>query len=129
MILTILVAFISLIGLMVIHEFGHFILAKKFGIRVEEFGIGYPPRLLGKKIGETIYSINLIPFGAFVKVYGETGGIEDYHSFTGKPMWQRFAIVLGGVVSFWVVAVIILSIVSGVWGLPKEVEDSEIATN
>ena len=118
MILTILVAFISLIGLMVIHEFGHFILAKKFGIRVEEFGIGSPPRLLGKKIGETIYSINLIPFGAFVKVYGETGGIEDYHSFTGKPMWQRFLIVLGGVVSFWVVAAIIFTIIALIWGLP-----------
>jgi len=129
MLLTILVAFVSLMGLLVIHEFGHFVLAKKFGARVEEFGIGYPPRIFGKKIGETIYSLNLIPFGAFVKVQGETGGIEDYHSFTGKPMWQRFAIVLGGVVSFWVVAVIILSIVSGVWGLPKEVEDSEIATN
>src|SRR3989344_2515746 len=111
MILTIFVAFISLIGLMVIHEFGHFILAKKFGAKVEEFGVGYPPRVLGKKIGETIYSLNLIPFGAFVKVHGETGGVEDYHSFTEKPMWQRISIVLGGVVSFWIVSVVVLSLV------------------
>ena len=124
MILTISVAFIGLIALMVIHEFGHFILAKKFGAKVEEFGIGYPPRLIGKKIGETIYSLNLIPFGAFVRVFGETGGIEDYHSFTGKPMWQRFAIVLGGVVSFWIVSIIILTVVAGAWGLPSEVDDS-----
>jgi regulator of sigma E protease len=125
MILTILIAFISLIGLIVLHEFGHFILAKRFGIKVEEFGVGYPPRLFGKKIGQTIYSLNLIPFGAFVKVRGETGGIEDYHSFIGKPMWQRMAIVLGGVVSFWIISAIILSVVAGAWGLPQEVSDEE----
>ncbi|MBI2450597.1 MAG: site-2 protease family protein [Candidatus Nealsonbacteria bacterium] len=125
MILTILIAFISLIGLMVIHELGHFVLAKKFGTEVEEFGVGYPPRIFGKKIGETIYSLNLIPFGAFVKVKGEMGGIEDYHSFSSKPMWQRFSIVLGGVVSFWVVSFIILSVVAGVWGLPTEVKDTD----
>lgn len=129
MILTILVAFISLIGLMVFHEFGHFILAKKFGARVEEFGIGYPPRVFGVRIGETIYSLNLIPFGAFVKVFGEETGIEDYHSFAGKPMWQRFFIVLGGVISFWVVSVVILSLVAGIWGLPTEVDDSQIVVN
>jgi len=125
MFFTILAAFIGLVGLMVIHEFGHFILAKKFGIKVEEFGIGYPPRLFGKKIGETVYSVNLLPFGAFVKVYGEQGGIEDYHSFSGKPMWQRLAIVFGGVISFWVAAAIILSIVAGAWGLPAAVSDEE----
>lgn len=125
MILTILVAFFSLIALVVIHEFGHFILAKKFGVKVEEFGIGYPPRLLGKKFGQTFYSLNLIPFGAFVKIHGETGGIEDYRSFAGKPMWQRVLIVLGGVVSFWIVAAVLLSIVAGVWGLPTAVSDEE----
>lgn len=124
MIITILVAFISLIALMVIHEFGHFVLAKRFGARVEEFGVGYPPRIFGKKLGETIYSLNLLPFGAFVRVYGETGGADDYHSFTGRPMWQRFSIVLGGVVSFWIVSALILSVVAGVWGLPTEVDDS-----
>ena len=129
MIITILAAFFSLIGLMVIHEFGHFVLAKKFGVKVEEFGVGYPPRIFGIKKGETIYSLNLIPFGAFVKVYCEQGGIEDYHSFSGKSMWQRFAIVLGGVVSFWIVAIIILSVVAGAWGLPTEVDDSQNVSN
>lgn len=125
MILTILIALFSLVVLVVIHEFGHFILAKKFGTRVEEFGIGYPPRLFGKKFGETFYSINLLPFGAFVKIRGEEGGVEDYRSFVGLPMWQRMAIVLGGVVSFWVVAAILLSIVAGVWGLPVAVNDDD----
>jgi len=120
MALTIFIAFISLISLIVIHEFGHFILAKRFGAEVEEFGIGYPPRLFGKKIGETLYSFNLLPFGAFVNIKGEQGGIEDYRSFVGKPIWQRYLIVLGGVVSFWVVAALLLSIVAGVWGLPPD---------
>jgi len=125
MVLAILIAFISLIGLIILHEFGHFILAKKFGVKVEEFGIGYPPRLFGKKIGETLYSLNLLPFGAFVKIYGEEGGIEDYRSFSGKPIWKRVLIVLGGVVSFWIIAAVILSIIAGTWGLPTAVEDEE----
>ena len=124
MILTILIAFFSLIVLVIIHEFGHFVLAKKFGTKVEEFGIGYPPRLFGKKFGETIYSVNLLPFGAFVKIYGEEGGVENYRSFIGKPMWQRISIVLGGVVSFWIVSAILLTIVAGGWGLPIAVSDT-----
>ncbi len=125
MFLTIFIAFIALIGLIIIHEFGHFILAKKFGAKVEEFGIGYPPRIFGKKIGETVYSLNLLPFGAFVGIKGEQGEIEDYRSFIGKPMWQRYLIVLGGVVSFWIIAAIILSFVAGVWGLPPLLSDHQ----
>jgi regulator of sigma E protease len=135
MIITILIAFISLIGLIVLHEFGHFILAKKFGVKVEEFGIGYPPRIIGKKIGETIYSLNLLPFGAFVKIYGEEAElpfqeikfpegkeIKDKRSFSQKPIWQRVLIVLGGVFSFWVISAILLSIVM-VLGAPIAVSD------
>jgi len=125
MILTILIALFSLIVLIVIHEFGHFILAKKFGAKVEEFGIGYPPRLFGKKLGGTFYSVNILPFGAFVKIRGEEGGVEDYRSFIGLPMWQRMAIVLGGVVSFWIVSAALLSIVAGIWGLPVAVNDDD----
>jgi membrane-associated protease RseP (regulator of RpoE activity) len=83
-ILILIVAFLSLIALMIIHEFGHFIIAKKFGVRVDEFGIGYPPRIFGKKIGETIYSINWIPLGAFVRIYGEEGGVDDLRSFANR---------------------------------------------
>ncbi len=57
--------------LVLIHELGHFLVAKKLGIKVEEFGFGFPPKVFGKKIGETIYSINLLPVGGFVKLYGE----------------------------------------------------------
>ena len=101
MILTILIAFISLIGLIILHEFGHFVLAKKFGVKVEEFGIGYPPKIFGKKIGQTIYSLNLLPFGAFVKT----------EEISHQPVSKRALISFGGGLSFWIMAAIIFSIV------------------
>jgi len=109
MILTLIIAFLSLIVLMIIHEFGHFIIAKKFGARIDEFGIGYPPKIFGKKFGETIYSINLVPLGAFVKIYGEEGGADDYRSFAKLSILKRILIVLGGVLAFWVAAIIIFT--------------------
>lgn len=111
MILTLLIAFFSLIALMIIHEFGHFIIAKKFGVKVEEFGIGYPPRIFGKQVGETLYSVNLIPLGAFVRIYGEEGGVDDYRSFAGLAMWKRMLIVLGGVLAFWAASILIFTFV------------------
>lgn len=126
MLITILIVFFSLILLIILHELGHFLVAKKFGVKVEEFGVFLPPRLIGKKIGETIYSINLIPLGAFVRVFGEEGetGIHDVRSFSSKPIWQRALIVVGGVVSFWLVAAVLLSIVMGL-GFPVAVSDEE----
>lgn len=124
MFLTIIIAFVSLIGLIVLHEFGHFITAKKFGVKVEEFGIGYPPRLFGKKIGETIYSLNLLPFGAFVKMPGEVGQTDDPGSFSGQPVWKRALIAFAGVLSFWLIAAILFSTVF-VMGTPLAVSDEE----
>lgn len=123
MIFTILIIVFVLIGLLVLHELGHFILAKKFGVKVEEFGIGIPPRIIGKKIGETIYSINLLPLGAFVKLAGEDEKNNDPRSFSQKPISQRALIVLGGVVSFWLISFIIFTLVAGIWGLPEQVSD------
>ena len=124
MIFTIIIAFISLIGLIVLHEFGHFIIAKKFGVKVEEFGIGFPPRLFGKKIGETFYSLNLLPFGAFVKIPGEIEKIEDHRSFSAQPIRKRALIVFGGVLSFWIMAAIIFSIVFNL-GISVAISDEE----
>ncbi len=121
MLLTILIVFFSIISLLVFHEFGHFIIAKKLGVRVDEFGIGYPPRLFGKKYGETLYSLNLLPFGAFVKIYGDEAEPlvqsksqrkkRDPRSFNSKPIWQRALIISGGVIAFWFIAWFILSFV------------------
>jgi len=111
MFLTIFIAFISLISLFILHEFGHFILAKIFHVKVEEFGIGYPPRLLGKKIGDTLYSLNLLPFGAFVKIPGEIERIDDKQSFSAQSVSKRALIAFGGVLSFWIISAILFSIV------------------
>lgn len=124
-ILIFVIAFLSLIALMIIHEFGHFIIAKKFGVRVDEFGIGYPPRIFGKKIGDTIYSINLLPLGAFVKIYGEEGGVDDYRSFASLKIWKRVLIVIGGVAAFWAAAIIIFSVVFAI-GTDLPVSDDDV---
>jgi len=123
--MIIFIAIVSLILLIVLHELGHFLFAKKFGVRVDEFGIGYPPRLFGKKIGETIYSWNLLPLGGFVKIYGHEERIEDPRSFTTKPFWQKSIIILGGVAVFWVVAAVLLSVVLLI-GAPSVIEDYEV---
>lgn len=101
-----------------LHELGHFLTAKKFGVKVEEFGFGYPPRLFGKKIGETLYSINLFPFGAFVR-------IPEDSCFSEKPLWQRILVIFNGALSFWIVAIILFSIVFAI-GAPTMIEDSEM---
>ena len=125
MLITLLVAFLSLILLMIIHEFGHFIIAKKFGVRVEEFGIGYPPRIYGKQFGQTFYSINWIPLGAFVKIFGEEGDVHDAESFTNLAIWKRVLIVLGGVIAFWVAAIIIFTVLFSI-GAKVPVGDQEV---
>ncbi len=125
-ILVLIVAFLSLIALMIIHEFGHFIIAKKFGVRVDEFGIGYPPRIFGKKIGETIYSVNWLPLGAFVRIYGEEGGVDDYRSFAHLKIWKRVLIVIGGVAAFWIASMIIFSIVFTM-GADLPIGDQDVA--
>ena len=123
MILTIIVVLFSLVVLTALHELGHFFFAKKFGVKVEEFGIGYPPRIIGKKVGETLYSLNLLPFGAFVKIMGEDGGDNNPRSFSQKPIYQRALILVGGVLMFWIIAFLIFTLLAGVFGIPTAVPD------
>ncbi len=125
MILTIIIVIISLILLMSLHEMGHFLLARKFGITVEEFGIGYPPRIWGKKIKNTIYSINWLPLGAFVKILGEDETQKKTQgSFASKVLWQRALVLFGGVAVFWIIAFLIITILAGISGVPTAVPDS-----
>ena len=87
--LLIIIIFIAVLAFLVlIHEFGHFYASKKSGVFVEEFGFGFPPRVIGKKFGETIYSINLLPIGGFVKVYGEQYHEEGSDSKMGKTAFK-----------------------------------------
>ena len=89
--LTILLVIVILVVLIVAHELGHFIAAKLFHVRVEEFGVGYPPRafLLGK-FGETEYTLNWIPFGGFVRLYGEDEEVQHGKgSFVESARWKQ----------------------------------------
>src|SRR3989338_5802096 len=110
MIITILVFLLILSVLVLIHEAGHFFVARKFGIKVEEFGFGFPQRLFGKKIGETIYSINLLPFGGFVKLTGEDSeeaNVKDHKNFASKKPYQRILILFAGVFMNLLLAVLL----------------------
>ncbi|MBI2097038.1 MAG: site-2 protease family protein [Candidatus Sungbacteria bacterium] len=106
-----LVIFIVVLGVLVlVHEWGHFFAARKFGIRVDEFGFGFPPRVFGKKFGETLYSINLFPLGGFVRIFGEQGeGEGDRQSFASHPVWRRVIIIVSGVFMNVVLAWVLFS--------------------
>lgn len=99
--MSIILFLVILAVLIVSHEFGHFWAAKRAGIRVDEFGIGFPPKLVSWTRGETKYSLNLLPFGGFVKIYGEDPNEEnlrDARSFTSKSRLVQAWVVVAGVV-------------------------------
>ncbi len=107
------IIFIIVIGVLVlVHEFGHFVFAKRAGMRVDEFGFGFPPRMIGWKRGETIYSINWIPFGGFVKIMGEDGDTRGPRSFASGTFAQRFLVIVAGVVMNFLLAAVLLMIVN-----------------
>jgi len=119
--------FIAVIGVLVlVHEWGHFIVARRSGMKVEEFGFGFPPRLFGIKKGETIYSINWIPFGGFVKILGEDGGSRDNpRSFGAKPISARLKVIIAGVVMNFLFAILLL-ILGNFFGLRIGLFDQEM---
>jgi len=79
-----------------IHELGHFLTAKMFGVKVHEFALGMGPKLFGKQKGDTLYSVRLIPMGGYVKMEGEDEDSEDAKAFSNKKPWQRFIILFAG---------------------------------
>lgn len=123
MIWTIILFFVLLSVLVIAHECGHFFAAKKSGMGVEEFGLGFPPRLFSwkSKSGMT-WSFNIIPIGGFVKIKGEDG--EDRHhpnSFASKSLAKRFVVIIAGVFMNFVLAYVLLTVGFGI-GLPAVVE-------
>lgn len=115
-----------------VHEWGHMVAAKSFGMRVEKFSIGFPPKIWGKQIGETEYSIGAIPLGGFVKITGmidesldtKTLSAEpEPYEFRAKPAWQRLIVMMGGIIVNVVTGIIIfigLALANGEAYLPKE---------
>lgn len=126
---TIITFVIILAVLVLVHELGHFVSAKRMGIAVEEFGIGFPPRIVGFKRGETVYSINWLPLGGFVKIKGEVGeDSNDRASFSSRPAWQRIIVLAAGVGMNFVLAFVLFS--GGFMiGVPQEVTDADLSSH
>jgi regulator of sigma E protease len=136
-ILVEIVSVLVVLGIMVVvHEFGHFVAAKLFGVRVEQFSVGFPPRLFGIKIGETDYCISAVPLGGYVKMTGETmpgenmslgadgeaiaAAARDPKALTSKPRWQRMVIGVAGPFANFVLA---LGLMTAYYTLHNEVPD------
>lgn len=123
--LTLLIFIVILSLLIFIHELGHFLVAKKAGIKVEEFGFGYPPRAWGKKIGETIYSLNWLPFGGFVRLYGENylrKGMESKKALYHKSKKIRALVALAGGLGNFLLGIVCFSIIYSFIGIPTKVD-------
>lgn len=103
--------FVILLVLVVVHEFGHFIAAKLTGMRVDEFAVGFPPRIYGKKYGETTYAINALPLGGYVSIYGENSEHDeakrDPRAFGNRPVWAQLVTLSAGVIMNMVLALAI----------------------
>lgn len=124
-----LVVFILILSVLIlIHELGHFLSARLFKMRVEEFGVGLPPRALGlfRRKG-TLFSINWLPLGGFVKLYGEDMESEEQmrspEAFFNKPMWQRAVVLLAGVFMNFVLGVIVFGVVYSHLGVPTKTDN------
>jgi regulator of sigma E protease len=109
MILTIVAGIIVLSVLIIVHELGHYVTAKATGVWVEEFGIGFPPRLYGKKWGETIYSINWIPFGGFNKLSGEVDPTAP-RALAARGYGVRLLVMSGGMLMNLILPFILLAV-------------------
>ena len=129
MIGSILLFFVVLSVLVIVHEFGHYWVAKKSGVWVEEFGLGLPPKAWGKKIGDTLYTLNWLPFGGFVRLHGEN--LDDRvtdpkRSFLNKSKGARALIVIAGVVMNFLLAVVLFAVGYTFSGFPRETPNVKI---
>lgn len=112
--------------LVVVHEYGHFLVAKRNGVEVEEFGVGFPPKLFGKTLGKGIfrsyYTVNLLPLGGFVRLKGENSSDKRKGSFGAASLWAKAKIALAGVVANLVLAMVLFTIV-GFIRMPVIIDD------
>lgn len=131
--MTTLFSFILVLGLLIfVHELGHFLFAKLFGVRVLKFSLGFGPRVAGKVIGETEYVISAFPLGGYVKMFGENPDEQELASedrdgsFAHKPVWQRFLVVLAGPLFNLLFSVVLFFMVFTFVGIPTAVDTTRI---
>jgi regulator of sigma E protease len=125
-VLLLIVGLLLFIGLVVVHEWGHFIMARRNGVEIEEFGIGFPPRLWKKRIrspkGDYDFTINLLPLGGFVKLKGEHDGDTEPGTFGAASLAAKSKIMVAGVVMNLITAFVLLTLLAAV-GIPKLIPD------
>lgn len=129
MLLSIITFLIVLSILVLVHEAGHYWAARRAGILVEEFGFGLPPRVFGKKIGETLYSLNLLPFGGFVRLHGENldeDVTDPKRAFLHKSKKVRTSIILAGVFMNFLLGIVAFAITYSFLGIPKETNNVRV---
>lgn len=124
--MMIFIAVLFFILLIVVHEYGHFIAAKRNGVEVEEFGIGFPPKIVGKTFGKGIwrsyYTLNLLPLGGFVKLKGEADADKEKGAYGAASFWAKTKIILAGVFMNFVVAWLIFSVLAAT-GIPSMISN------
>ncbi len=121
--LLFILGLVLFVGLVVVHEFGHFIMAKRNGVEVEEFGIGFPPRLYKKKTkGGWLFTINLLPLGGFVKLKGEHDTDTAPGTFGAASLLAKSKIMIAGVVMNLITAFVLLTILAAI-GIPKLIDN------
>ena len=121
-----IISTVILLGVLIfVHELGHFLAAKATGVKVERFSLGFPPKMIGKKVGETEYLLSWVPLGGYVKMYGENPDEEGevppemrHRSFSHKPTWNRFLIVFAGPGFNFFFAFLVYWVVISFTGLP-----------
>jgi regulator of sigma E protease len=132
-ILEIIGGLLILVFLVVIHELGHAIVARRNGVVVEEFGIGFPPKAWGKKLKNgVLFTLNWLPLGGFVKLQGEHDSAHKKGDYGAATFWQKTKILLAGVLINWIMAVVLLSILACTAGIPQLIPNqfgsSDLAT-
>lgn len=126
MLLIIILIVVFLSFLILIHELGHFLAARFFGLKVDEFGVGFPPRIFAVKKNGTEYSLNWFPLGGFVKIHGEEQGSEsDLRSFNVQAAWKKSLIIVAGVLMNFIAGWLILTVVLMV-GSPQALLITEV---
>ncbi len=124
LILGIIIGLFVLVFLVVIHELGHAIVAKRNGVVVEEFGVGFPPKAWGKKLKNgVLFTLNWLPLGGFVKLQGENDSASKKGDYGAATFWQKTKILFAGVAINWIAAVVLLMILAWTTGIPKIIPD------
>ncbi|MGL4798510.1 MAG: M50 family metallopeptidase [Cellulosilyticaceae bacterium] len=118
--MTKIILFILMFALIVlVHEWGHFIAARLFGVRVNEFAIGMGPKLWSKQKGETLYSVRALPIGGFCAMEGENGESKEKDSMFAKKPWQKLIIFAAGAIMNFILAWVIFTVIVGYQGEPS----------